>query len=203
MLERLRALRLVRASRCPLAHDRANWSCSATTASRRATSRSIRSTKSSRSIPTRSTGAFSRMRRRWRPQAGAQGAGARAGLEAHDIDARRRQHLHRLSLPRAHRAMSSSARAARGRAGATTWSDRAAPPRCRTCSIGRALLDAGAARARALDLRRGEQRRDVPRRRSRRADQRLPVRRWRRRGGAVARAAPGEPARSSGATPPR
>ena len=42
-------------------------------------------------------------------------------------------------------------------------------------------------RARAVDLRRGQQRRDVPRQRSRRADQRLPVRRRRGRRGAVAR----------------
>ena len=51
--------------------------------------------------------------------------------------------------------------------------------------LGRALLASGALRARAVDLRRGQQRGDVPRQRPRRADQRLPVRRRRRRGGAV------------------
>ena len=52
--------------------------------------------------------------------------------------------------------------------------------------LGRALLGSGACDARAVGLRRGQQRGDVPRRRPRRADQRLPVRRRRRRRGAVA-----------------
>ena len=69
--------------------------------------------------------------------------------------------------------------------------------------LGRRAARLGRRRARAVDLRRGQQRGDVPRQRSRRADQRLPVRRRRRRRGAVARAARRRRAGSNGRTRPR
>ena len=55
-------------------------------------------------------------------------------------------------------------------------------------------------RTRAVDLRRGEQCGDVPRQRSRRADQRVPVRRRCGRGGVVAPRRAGVPGASSGST---
>ena len=95
-------------------------------------SRSTRSTRSSPSIPTPSTGASS-------PRAGARGRGRGEGAgrgRAFGAGDRRgrRQHVHRLSLSRASRATSSSGSACAPTCRPTTWSARAAPPRCRICS---------------------------------------------------------------------
>ena len=181
------SVRLVRQARPALARDRADGAA-ARQRHRGAPARaSTRWTRCSRSTPTRCDAALPRARagaRRPTPRAT---RSRPAGIERRRDRRRRRQHLHRLSLPGPLGLRRRAARPAAPTCRPTTWSARAAPRRCRTCSSAEPLLASRRLRARALGLRRGEQRRDVPRRRSRRADQRLPVRRRRRRRGAVAR----------------
>ena len=176
-------------------------SCSATTASRRAASRSTRSTRSSRSIPTRSTGASSPTRRRSPPRPRAR-AGRGAGSRPAQIDAvvvstctgylcpgLSGYVVERLGL--------------RADVQAYDLVGQGCAAALPNLQLGRSLLGSGAAEhvlsvcvevssaAMYLD--------DDPGR----ADQRLPVRRRRRRGGAVARCRRPVRAASSGRTAPR
>ena len=199
----LRALGLVRARSTPLAPDRPDGPA-ARQRHRGAPPRARVARRGVRDRPRHAaTGASSPTRRRSPPRPARARCAARPRRRS-EIDARRRQHLHRLPLPRAHRATSSSGSACAPTCRPSTSVGQGCAAALPNLQLGRLAARVGRGDARALGLRRGQQRRDVPRQRPGRADQRLPVRRRRRRGRA-ARASAGRDAarRSNGRTLPR
>ena len=153
--------------------------CSERTASRRAGSRSSRSTTFSRSTPTRSTGASSSTRRRSRPSRGEGACARRASRRTRStrfVVSTCTGYLCPGPLGLCRRA----ARPARD-VQAFDLVGQGCAAALPNLQLGRRAARVAAVPQRALGLRRGQQRRDVSRRRPRRADQRLPVRRRRRR----------------------
>ncbi len=128
----LRALRLVRAPRLALAHDRPAGPA-ARQRHRVAPSRARLARRGLQHRPRHARPALSRQRAGAGVRGRREGAG-RGRPRGAGHRRRRRQHLHRLSLSRAHAATSSSGSACAPTSRPTTWSARAAPPPCPTCS---------------------------------------------------------------------